>query len=244
MSLSQLVLFTDFGSNGPYVGQVKSVLHTLAPRHHVVDLLNDVPPFSAKAAGFLLAAYSHAFPVGTVFLSIIDPGVGSCREAVVLDVGGRWFVGPNNGLFNALTVQERCWNMRLITWRPTPLSCSFHGRDLFAPVAAGLATDSLSCGWLGDNTVPHGEDIEADVDEFIYIDPFGNAITGRRASTVSGSVLSVGPHLLKQQATFSDVAAGQAFWYENSNGLVEVAVNQGHAASKMQISIGDRYRFI
>ena len=131
-----IVLLTDFGLHGPYTGQMKAVLHQTAPGVPVIDLFADAPVGNPKAAAYLLPAYAGWFPAGTVFLCVVDPGVGEARPAIVLEADGRWYVGPGNGLFEL--VQRRAGATRSwdIEWKPERLSASFHGRDLFAPVAA------------------------------------------------------------------------------------------------------------
>ena len=132
-----IALYTDFGWSGPYLGQVKAALIRDAPAIPVVDLMADVPAFNPKAAAYLLAALIPEFPVGTVFLCVIDPGVGTyARSPVILNIDGRWFVGPDNGLFDLIVRRGRNVRKRIVTWRPLRLSNTFHGRDLFAPVAA------------------------------------------------------------------------------------------------------------
>jgi S-adenosylmethionine hydrolase len=126
-----IVLFTDFGLHGPYTGQMKVVLQRIAPGTPVIDLFADAPIGNPRASAYLLAAYAVWFPAGTIFLAVVDPGVGGTRPAVIVKADGRRYVGPGNGLF----VQRRAgealsWD---ITWRPEGLSASFHGRDLFAP---------------------------------------------------------------------------------------------------------------
>ena len=100
-----IVLFTDFGLHGPYTGQMKAVLHQMAPGIPVIDLFADAPVGNPKASAYLLAAYAAWFPAGTVFLCVIDPGVGGTRPAIILEADGRWYVGPGNGLFEL--VQRR-----------------------------------------------------------------------------------------------------------------------------------------
>src|SRR5713226_6592440 len=134
-----IVLFTDFGLHGPYTGQMKAVLHRMAPGTPVIDLFADAPAGNPKASAYLLAAYAAWFPAGTVFLCVVDPGVGGTRPPVMLEADGRRYVGPGNGLFEL--VERRAGQTRRfdIDWKPERLSASFHGRDLFAPVAAMLA---------------------------------------------------------------------------------------------------------
>ncbi len=135
-----IVLFTDFGWQGPYVGQMKAVLAKQAPREPLIDLMHDVPTFNPRAAAYLLASLIDPFPPDTVFLTVVDPGVGSqLRSPCVMKAAGRWYVGPDNGLFNVIAKQAASYMAWEIDWRPDTLSDSFHGRDLFAPVAAQLA---------------------------------------------------------------------------------------------------------
>ena len=134
-----IVSFTDFGFHGPYTGQMKAVLHQMAPGVPVIDLFADAPVNNPKASAYLLAAYAAWFPPQTIFLCVVDPEVGGARPPVIVEADGRWYVGPGNGLFEL--VQRRASETRswTIDWRPERLSASFHGRDLFAPVAAMLA---------------------------------------------------------------------------------------------------------
>ena len=235
-----IALFTDFGVRGPYVGQLKAaLLKQQAADIPVLDLLHDAPVFDARASAHLLAALATDFPPDTVFLGVIDPGVGSVgRRPVVLRAAGQWFVGPDNGLFDIVarrSVTAPEW--REIVWRPETLSHSFHGRDLFAPVAAMLARGELPESRPLDQPVTL--DTADDLADIIYIDAFGNAMTGLRASGLPRDAqLQLGEYRLRRADTFSDVPPGQAFWYENSLGLAEVAVNQGSAVDRLGIRLG------
>jgi S-adenosylmethionine hydrolase len=139
-----IALFTDFGLHGPYTGQMKAVLYQTASGVPVIDLFADAPAGNPKASAYLLAAYAAWFPAGTVFLCVVDPGVGGERPPLIVEADGRWYVGPGNGLFEL--VQRRAGAQRRwdITWQPDRLSASFHGRDLFAPVAAVLARGDVT----------------------------------------------------------------------------------------------------
>lgn len=232
-----LVLMTDFGPTGPYMGQMQAVLYREAPGVPVVTLFNDAPRCNPRASAYLLAAYATEFPVGTVFVAVIDPGVGTpARRPIMLQADGRWFVGPDNGLFELVRRRAaacRCWE---IIWQPSCLSASFHGRDLFAPVAARLArgeTPSAEAVECSRNDWPD------ELAEVIYVDHFGNAMTGLRAVSVSpGSLIAVAGKQLHHARTFGAVVPGTAFWYENANGLVELAVNQGSAVQQLGLTIG------
>jgi hypothetical protein len=232
-----IVLFTDFGLEGPYTGQVKAVLHRNAPAAPVIDLFSDAPAGNPKAAAYLLAAYAAWFPVGTVFLCVVDPGVGGRRAPVMLEADERWFVGPDNGLFEFILRRAKRAQVSAIAWRPELLSVSFHGRDLFAPVAAQLAKGEKPPS-RAHQPLRHA-DWPVDLAEIVYIDHYGNAITGLRASAIAKeSVLSTDSRRIVHAGTFSAVPPGAAFWYENSNGLVEIAVNLGRAAAVLGLTVG------
>jgi len=234
-----IVLFTDFGLHGPYTGQVKAVLHRMAPGMPVVDLFADAPAGNPKASAYLLAAYAAWFPAGTVFLCVVDPGVGGTRPPIVVEAEGRWYVGPGNGLFELVrrrALETRSWD---IDWRPERLSASFHGRDLFAPVAAMLARGEPPPGKIRQNNTERRTEWPDDLSEIVYVDHFGNAMTGLRAATLpSDARLAAAGHLMEPATTFSDLPPGTAFWYANSTGLAEIAVNQGRADRELDLGIG------
>lgn len=236
-----IILFTDFGAGGPYVGQMKAVLAQYAPTVPVIDLLNEAPRFDITASAHLLAAYVNSFPADSVFLGVVDPTVGSAeRSPVIVKVDGRWFVGPGNGLFDVVAARGDDVQCLEITWRPELLSHSFHGRDLFAPVAARLARGELPLAEIIPSYIP--SIATDDLCQIIYIDHYGNAITGVRAARLKhSSKLLIGEALLTHARIFSEVTIGQAFWYENANGLVEIAVNQGHAAKLLVLKVGDAF---
>jgi len=238
-----IFLVNDFGAGGPYVGQMRTVLLCSAPNVPVVDLMLDAPSGNPKASAYLLAALVDRVPRGSTVLAIVDPGVGtSARRAVVVCVDRRWFVGPDNGLFDVLAGRGEQCDAWLVTWRPERLSASFHGRDLFAPIAARLSRhEPIDDSWLmptelTSSTRRWGEDLF----EIIYVDHFGNATTGIRGSQLApDSVLVVNEYALSYARTFGSVTAGASFWYENSNGLVEIAVNCGRADKQLGVAIGD-----
>lgn len=234
-----IVLFTDFGLSGPYTGQMKAVIHQAAPGVPMIDLFADAPARNPKASAYLLAAYAAWFPAGTIFLGVVDPGVGGARPPTIVEADGRWYVGPGNGLFEL--VQRRAQEARTwdITWHPERLSASFHGRDLFAPVAAMLARGERPPGQPRMDHADRRRDWPDDLSEIVYVDHFGNAMTGLRAATLPrDGRLALADRTFGRARTFSDLPPGSAFWYENSNGLVEIAVNQGRADRELGLSIG------
>ncbi len=234
-------LFTDFGSEGPYMGQLEAVLHRDAPGIPVVRLMGDVPAFNAKAGAHLLAALIDDFPSGTVFVCVVDPGVGSARAPLILKADGQWFVGPDNGLLDTVAARAAEFECHRILWQPLRLSASFHGRDLFAPVAAMLVRGAMP---ESEPFVPAGvKDAGNDLCEIIYIDHYGNAVSGVRAASVRiDAVLEVSGRSLHHAGTFSDVGVGELFWYENSNGLIEIAANRASATEILELGVGSRIR--
>jgi S-adenosyl-L-methionine hydrolase (adenosine-forming) len=234
-----IALFTDFGLHGPYTGQMKAVLHDRAPGVSVVDLFADAPVGNPKASAYLLAAYAAWFPERTVFLCVVDPGVGGARPALVVEADGRWYVGPGNGLFELVRRRALKSCSFRIEWRPERLSASFHGRDLFAPVAAMLARGNQPPGPPCDEGLDRRPNWPDDLAEIVYLDHYGNAMTGLRASVLPPDAkLSAAERVVERARTFSDRPPGEAFWYENSNGLAEFAVNHGRADRDLGLSIG------
>ena len=235
-----IFLFTDFGAADLYVGQVKAVLAREAPGIEVIDLLHEAPDFNVQAGAHLLAALASQMPPGSVTMAVVDPGVGTARSPVVVDIDGRYFVGPDNGLMSVLTARAKRVVAWKITWEPMELSASFHGRDLFAPVAAALAR--------GESPAVKAQPVEAlevdfgpaDVAQIIYIDHYGNAMTGLRAADVSTQKrFVVRGHELAYRRVFGEAAREEIFWYANSLGLVEIAANPASAAGLLGLAIGD-----
>lgn len=235
-----IYLYTDFGSHDIYLGQVKAVLRQLAPAVDVIDLCNDLPDYDILSSAHLLSALVDSNPErDAVMMCVVDPGVGSARRPVVLQADGKWFVGPDNGLFSVVmqrAAECRCWE---IVWRPDEMSRSFHGRDLFAPIAAMLGKGEFAIEAL---RAIDGLQVCVDTNDLsqvIYVDHYGNAMTGMRAGSIDQqSLLDIGGRVLAYASTFSDALPGSAFWYVNSLGLIEIAVNQGRAATLMDLKPG------
>jgi S-adenosylmethionine hydrolase len=236
---SLVFLFTDFGATGPYTGQLEAAVLREAPDLRVVSLQSDAPSGRPRPAGYLLAALLPALPPGGGLVAVVDPGVGTARDALAARLDDRWLVGPDNGLLAPAIRQANRTEVWRIAWRPAQLSSSFHGRDLFAPVCARL---------VAGNSVPRdrvepgqlvGADWPEELAEVVYIDHFGNAMTGIRAGGVGADAhFSCGGRRLRFARVFGAVAEGEAFWYANSCGLVEVAVNRGSAAGLLGLHIG------
>lgn len=233
-----ILLFTDFGTQDPYVGQMKARLLEHGAGMPVVDLLHEVPDFNPHAGAHLLAALAPQFPPGSVFLAVVDPGVGTPRGAVVLMAGGRWFVGPDNGLLSVIGQRHADTRLWRIVWQPEGLSPTFHGRDLFAPVAAEIARGAFPTEKLVPVDALNVEFDAGDLARIIYVDHYGNAWTGVRAVAAAASVHAAG-HAFRHADSFGFVGRGEGFWFINSAGLLELAVNRGSAAACFGLKVGD-----
>lgn len=233
-----IVLFTDFGLRDPYVGQVKARLAEHAPGQQVLDLLHEVPDFNPHAGAHLLAALASGFPPGSVFLAVVDPGVGTPRDAVVVMAGGRWFVGPDNGLLSVVAARDAGSRLWRITWQPACLAPTFHGRDLFAQIAAEIARGEFPADKLTQVDKLKVEFDAGDLARVIYLDHYGNAWTGVRGVPTNARVSAAG-HAFKHSESFGFVGRGEGFWFNNSVGLLELAVNRGSAATAFGLKVGD-----
>jgi S-adenosylmethionine hydrolase len=254
-----LVFMTDFGLKDDSIPICKGVMLGLEPRLRIIDLSHEVEPFSVLDGARFLAGTAPYYPAGTVFVGVIDPGVGSTRRALVAKTKrGQFFVVPDNGLLTLVERQEGLTEVRAITnsawhWAPK-LSSTFHGRDIFAPVGARLARgdDWTQVGapvteWVRLN-IPEAQLTEAAVNGTVLAieHPYGNLVTN-----VDGSVLvklgyqpgdtarvsfGKGRELrMPFVSTFSDVPVGKPLMYVDSRGRVAFAVNQGSFAQTQGI---------
>ncbi|TAL01043.1 MAG: hypothetical protein EPO08_11695 [Rhodospirillaceae bacterium] len=238
-----IFLFTDFGYEGPYLGQVCAVLARQAPGIPVIPLFSDVPSFDPRGAAYLLAAYTTGADRNDIVMAVVDPGVGTARRPIVLRADERWYVGPDNGLLAVVAqraVRAETWE---IGWTPVVLSNTFHGRDLFAPVAARLACGDEETSKTLDlkpvNAI-EGATWPEEYPAIVYFDRYGNGITGCRARSLGlGVSLRIGAHRIEHAMTFADQPKGAALWYENANGLAEIAVNCGNAKEVLGLALGD-----
>jgi S-adenosylmethionine hydrolase len=234
-----IILFSDFGANDLYVGQVHVVLDRYAPGVRVVDLLHDAPSLNVRASAHLLAALVLQVPRGHVFMAVVDPGVGTRRNAVVMRADGRTFVGPDNGLLSVVAARSTTRQYWHIVSHPPDISASFHGRDLFAPMAAAVVTDDFP-----NERVKAVPDLAVklpgdDLAEIVYIDHYGNAMTGLCAEGLSQArKLRLNGTEVGYARVFGDVPAREPFWYANSLGLVEIAVNCASARDALGLAVG------
>jgi len=231
-----ILAFTDFGFSGPYLGEMRAACLREAPTVAYVDLVADAAAFRPDLAAYLLARLAERLQPGDVLLGVVDPGVGTERAALAVAVDDFWLVGPDNGLFELAMRRAATVAAYRITWRPRALSTSFHGRDLFAPTAARLASgDRHGLAPTGATRQPDWPD---DLDRIVHVDHYGNLISGRRAQTLpETATLRLEGRAVRHARTFGAVPAGELFWYANSSGLVEIAKNGGSAAMALGIGI-------
>ena len=238
-------LLTDFGLADHYVAVMKSVILTRAPNATIIDISHDVPPFSIEAGAYLLESLWPWLPPGSVVCAVVDPGVGTEREAAVFRCDGVTFIGPNNGWWGWLPdyTEGRVLD-RNVFWE-ADVSSTFHGRDIFAPcaaaVAAGTAWHELG---RGETTPVYLEAMESTLTHghIIHFDRFGNAITSLR-----GELLETLPHSAEVPGklrcafheTFGLAAAGSPLAYIGSSGRIEIAVREGNARQALCLALGD-----
>ena len=249
-----ITLLSDFGLKDPYVGVMKGAIANINPQLNVIDITHDLPPQNLIAAQFALHNAYPYFPDGTVHVAVVDPGVGSQRRAIALQLAGGYLVGPDNGIFNRIAAQSPIIAAVALTnpryWRSPDLSTTFHGRDIFAPVGAHLAS-GIPLDNLGDRIdpetlvslpIPSYTKTEKHLEGTIqYIDRFGNLITTIPGSAVTGKQWSVWLHgrEIAGGSTYHDTNLGEAIALVASHGWVEIAVNCGNAAQELNLTWGD-----
>lgn len=252
-----VTLLTDFGSGDPYVAAMKGVLLGLCPRAQIVDISHDVPAHDVLAGSFILAQATPYFPPDTLHVVVVDPGVGTDRRILAARMGGQFFLFPDNGVVTLLAgamplealVAVR--NTRYLP--PTPPSATFHGRDIFAPVAAHIL-NGLDIRLLGpqpdkyvllDMASPHVEPRRI-VGSVMYVDHFGNLISNISLQQIRQKwfqtdrlrIACGGRDIGPLQYTYGQSPQGTPLALINSMGLVEIAVNRGRASEALGASTG------
>lgn len=252
-------LLTDFGIQDIYVGVMKGVIAQINPFIQTIDITHQIPPQNLAAGRFcLMNAYDY-FPAGTVHIAVVDPGVGSQRRGVAIQFAGGYLVGPDNGLFSGvLSLSPAIAAVELTNreyWRTQRSSSTFHGRDIFAPVGAYLAS-GVPLQILG-NLIDAQSLVALPLTPFEshdqgmrgciqYIDHFGNLITNIPAVAVQGKNWSVRIKevVITKGITYNDVELGQLVSLIGSHGWVEIAVNGGSAQSQLQLNLKDKIEIL
>jgi S-adenosyl-L-methionine hydrolase (adenosine-forming) len=249
-----ITLTTDFGSQDYYVSAMKAVILGISPDVRFVDISHDLPPQDIMAGAWVLKNTAFLYPPGTIHLAVIDPGVGSTRRPVLVQVRDQLFVGPNNGLFSLVAESEDHRVFELTEqrfWREA-VSPTFHGRDIFAPVAAWLSKgepqehfgrelkELTAYRWA--KPIADDEGVQGWV---MHIDRYGNLITNipesfiRQYDRESMFKIYVGNTILKEiSETFSEVPDGEAVALVGSSGMLEIAINKGNAQQMLGVEKG------
>lgn len=245
---------TDFGTGDGYAGSVKGVIMSQAPDAKVLDITHDILPFNVSSAAYVLNTYCFDFPPGTVHLIVVDPGVGSERKAIVVRQAGRYFVAPDNGVVSLALAgggEFEAWEIVNVTKPRGYVSATFHGRDIFAPAAAHLASGKQP-GRLGpkldsikmlDSAQPRIEGGRI-TGEVIHADRFGNMISNIKQKLIEGMppeslIIRVGTYtIIGLSATYSDREQGELMAYVGSAGLLEIGISHGSAASTVREPVG------
>jgi len=239
---SLITLLTDFGTADGYVGEMKGVLLSAAPGVTVVDITHDVPPHDVELGRLTVARYWRRFPVGTVHVAIVDPGVGSERAALAVASEGRFLVGPDNGLLSPALLMPGARAVQLPI--PSHASATFHGRDVFAPAAAQLA-HGVDLDALGEPAAepvirrtpePRRAGDGALIGEVIAVDRFGNAITNLLG--MRGGRVSVHGREIPVRRTYAELDPGEAGAVVGSSGLIEIVIREGRAVESLSLSRG------
>ncbi|MDR7532504.1 MAG: SAM-dependent chlorinase/fluorinase [Armatimonadota bacterium] len=249
-----VTLLSDFGASSPYPGEVRAVL-LRASRAVVVDITHDIPRHDIACGAAVLAAAAPAFPAGTVHLAVVDPGVGTARRGLVIASGGQWFVGPDNGLLlPAAAAVGRPQALAIDTARLVrePPSATFHGRDVFAPAAAAIASGVPPEAFASPIAAPVALPVDAPsraagrlVGRVAYRDPFGNLVTDIPARWLDDLpqrlvvVYRGGRAPARRARTYADGRPGEVLALAGSAGTIEVALNQGDAAARLGLRAGD-----
>lgn len=253
-----ITLTTDFGHRDPFVGEMKGVILSIAPRTAIVDIIHEIEPHDIDEASFVIANSHRYFPQGSVHVAVVDPGVGSERRAIILRSEGHYFVGPDNGIFSHILSRSRDWSAVRITSEGHTLSLkspTFQGRDLFSPVAAWLSTGvpmeefGPAVTDLVTRRIPlpsrHEDYIQGEV---IHIDRFGNVITNIREED-----LPTGKDFLSLELRGLVIPAVEHYSQApdrgfrcliNSSGYVEIFLREGSAAEFLHASKGERVRIV
>ncbi len=237
--------FSDFGPCGPYTGQVEAVIRERT-RSTFINLLSNAPKADPFHSAYLLAALYEQLPVKSGYmLAVVDPGVGSERRVIMFEIGSMAFLGPDNGLFSRLIAAHNITQVSELQRPAAVKSNSFHARDWFAPELASLINEeSHSFNFIAANRLV-GHNWPDEITAIIYVDHYGNLMTGLPASKVSSDDwLLLAGRRIAYARTFSQVSPNTLFWYENSMGLVEIAANRDSAADILQADVGAKLELI
>ena len=251
-----ITLTTDYGTNDHLVGTLKGVILKINPDTNIVDITHNVAPYDLLDGALAIgSAYSY-FPARTIHIVVVDPGVGTDRRPLLVSGETQYFVAPDNGVLSLIYEREESLVVRHANvehYYLQPVSKTFHGRDIFAPIAAWLSKGSQASA-MGDEITDHkkfamprpkaGEGGLKGV--VLRVDSFGNLVTNFRAEDLPAQSLEngevrfqLGNHTVSKLVdTFAKGAPGEAFAYVGSNGFVEIGINRGNASRSLGVARG------
>lgn len=251
-----ITLLTDFGTKDGYIGAVKGVIKRINPQAEIVDITHDIDSYDVLGAAFALNNFYGYFPRGTIHLAVVDPGVGSLRRPILMKTKDFFFVGPDNGIFSFIYQKEDIADIIVISNREYFLaepSCTFHARDIFAPVAAHLSLEiridqfgspAKECmKFIFPQPDSKGKSLKG---EIIHIDRFGNLITNISADFLEKKKkveIVVGKRRIKRiSRSYFEIKEKEVGALIGSSGFLELALNQGSARKLLKAKIGDPVR--
>lgn len=253
-----ITLTSDFSFKDPYVAQMKGAILSINSKATIIDITHDVEKFNIRSGAFILASASSYFPKGTIHLAVVDPGVGTKRRPILIQTKESFFVGPDNGLLILAAKSQGIKHAYQLTNQQFMLpnvSCTFHGRDIYAPAAAYLEKGVKPAEFgleIFDLVEPEFAKVKtknnALIGQVLYIDSFGNIITniGRKELSQSGIKEAIELKLKHQQLkmnigkTYADTKPREALLLIGSHGFLELALNQGSATKEFKAKTGDR----
>ena len=249
-----IALITDFGTRDHFVAAMKGTIVSIDPSATIVDITHEIDPQNVREAAFSLAACYRDFPVGTVFVAVVDPGVGSDRRGIAAASGGHYFVGPDNGALSfALKDEAKVVELNRSEYFAERVSNTFHGRDIFAPVAAHISKGI----WLEEfgpvihdavilnypKPIESGDSIAG---EIIHIDRFGNLITNLTRDRLPEKFrIELGGHIIsKHGGSYSEAARGEIITIVGSSEYIEIAANLASAEQLTNAKVGQSIRLV
>jgi S-adenosylmethionine hydrolase len=248
-----IALLTDFGTRDYFVGAMKGAILSVNPKAQIIDITHDVEPQNIKSASFTLRACYKNFPAQTIFVAVVDPGVGSERRAILIEAGEYFFVAPDNGLLSFVFHELKNFRVFELTNKPyfaENISSSFHGRDIFAPVAAHLSNGIKPADFGAEITdfVRFEENSPRKISateiaaEIIAIDRFGNLVTNLKKKDLPEKfTLEIGAARVETvREFFAEGADGEAFMIFGSAGFLEISVFRESAEKSLNARIGQQ----
>ena len=260
MEIPIIALITDFGLKDPYVAEMKAVILNICPKARIIDITHQIEKFNVRMGAFILASASQHFPKETIYVGVVDPGVGTKRRPIIVETSNSLYVGPDNGLLMMAAEKQgirHVYEIRNKRYMLPKVSRTFHGRDIFAPAAAHLANGIPPEEFgpeIKDYIVPEyakpiikGNTV---IGEVLHIDDFGNLITNISEETLSEIGLAEGDLIklsfrdkslrLKICRAYGEVDAGEPLAIIGSHNFLEFSVNLGNAAKCFGLNVGDK----